>query len=192
MRCIGRMCRRWMKTNWRRVRRRCPSRLRRCRGSPGRCPQGVLLAVFILLWFDLSGSDAREVSQFSTRERRVAGLRGGRRPARATRWVARTPPPAPPYFGFGLRRPARASEMPRRKPGGSTNRTTRSQFKRSKPTGFGVEAGSKRHCASLRGRRLRPARLYEPQELGSKNQSKPRPKVQPNSSSFGLRILRVD
>ncbi len=83
MRCIGRMCRRWMKTNWRRVRRRCPSRLRRCRGSPGRCPQGVLLAVFILLWFDLSGSDAREVPQFSTRERRVAGLRCGRlRPAR--------------------------------------------------------------------------------------------------------------
>ncbi len=33
-----------------------------------------------------------------------------------------------------------------------------------KPAGFGVEAGSKRRCASLRGGRLRPARLYEPQE----------------------------
>ena len=36
-----------------------------------------------------------------------------------------------------------------------------------KPAGFGVEAGSKRRCASLRGGRLRPARLFEPQEQSS-------------------------
>ena len=52
------------------------------------------------------------------------------------------------------------------------NRATRSQFKRSKPAGFGVEAGSKRRCASLRGGRLRPARPVGSQEQHLVHRSK--------------------
>ncbi len=43
-----------------------------------------------------SGSDVREERQPSTRERRVAGLPRGRRPARATLRVARATPRSPP------------------------------------------------------------------------------------------------
>ncbi len=63
-------------------------------------------------------------------------------------------------------------------------RATRSQFKRTKPAGFEVEAGSKRRCASLRGRRLRPARLYESQE----HSPKLAPVLRPVSASLRLRF----
>ena len=109
--------------------------------------------------------------------------------ARATLWVAGAQHVS---VGFGLRAPGggpkaqRASPAalraakaqpirPRRTPLAPLMRRcargrrflsesrTRSQFKRTKPAGFGVEAGSKRRCASLRGGRLRPTRFFESQ-----------------------------
>ncbi len=81
--------------------------------------------------------------------------------------------------------------------GGSPNRRPRSQFKRSKPAGFGVEADSKRRCASLRGGRLRPARLCESQKLDparrenwlrfSRLKNRHSPKHCPVSASLRLR-----
>ncbi len=48
--------------------------------------------------------------------------------------VATIPAPAPPHsVKFGLRRPARASKMPRRRPGGSTNRKSTAFFCRIRP-----------------------------------------------------------
>ncbi len=171
------------------------------------------MAVSTLLLFNLGRSDAREERQLSTRERRVAA-----RPRGSASRKSKAPIHRPNSVGFGLRRLARASKMLRRKPGGSTNRKSSAHSSSARapraadaspsprtaiPFGIALFALSssgrslrslKRasRVAGLRCGRLRPARLYEPQELGSKNQSKPRPKVQPNSSSFGLRILRVD
>ena len=144
-----------------------------------------------LLLFDLGGPGAREERQLSTRERRVAGLRGGRRPARAALRAAR----APPHHGkfaasgecnelrrvavrrVGWRRTARLCESQKQQPihrprlpgsalapPGTRLWRPRSQFKRSKTAGFGVEAGSKRRYASLRCGRLRPARPFGSQE----------------------------
>ena len=83
-------------------------------------------------------------------------------------------------------------------------RATRSQFKRTKPELFRVEAGSKRRCASLRDGRLRPARLCESQKLGPmrwenrirfshpKNKHGPKlaPILRPVSASLRLRWRR--
>ena len=66
------------------------------------------------------------------------------------------------------------AEGPARKPGGSTNRAIRSQFKRSKPAGPTATL-----VAGLCGGRLRPAQLKEPQKLG--------PKHRPVSTSLRLR-----
>ncbi len=76
-------------------------------------------------------------------------------------------------------------------------RATRIRLKRSKPAGFGVEADSKRRCASLRGGRLRPARLCESQKLDparrenwlrfSRLKNRHSPKHCPVSASLRLR-----
>ena len=106
----------------------------------------------------------------------------GRRPARATRWVAGARPirseqdnSSPPAESSNERRRVAA----RRQPGRRTARLCEPQehsqqvqpyrLSGSKPAGFGVEAGIKRRCASLRGGRLRPARLCEPQKHSQKH-----------------------
>ena len=70
----------------------------------------------------------------------------------------------PNSVGFGLRRPARASKMPRRKPGGSTNR-------KSTPT---ARPGAVR----------KPVAVFEPEEQHGPKQS---PVLRPVSASLRLR-----
>ncbi len=106
-------------------------------------------------------------------ERRVAGLPwGGVRPARPQRVAGARPirseqdNSSPPAESSNERRRVAA----RRQPGRRTARLCEPQehsqqvqpyrLSGSKPAGFGVETGSKRRCASLRGGRLRPARPF--------------------------------
>ena len=87
---------------------------------------------------------------------------------RAAEAISHSPPHSAKFvLGRAPRRPPTAFAARRERRFLSESRY--SLFKRSMPTGFGGEAGSKRRYASLRCGRLRPARLCESQELGPKH-----------------------
>ncbi len=133
-----------------------------------------------LLLVDFGWTDAREVPQFSTRKRRVAGRPwAGVRPARPKGSHKHYPFLSNSSSAYSSSPPAESSNERRRVavrhlPGRRTARLCEPQehsqqvqpyrLSGSKPAGFGVETGSKRRCASLRGGRLRPAQPYGSQE----------------------------
>ena len=99
---------------------------------------------------------------------------------RAAEAISHSPPHSAKFvLGRAPRRPPTAFAARRERRFLSESRY--SLFKRSMPTGFGGEAGSKRRYASLRCGRLRPARPVGSQEHSPKHSQQVQPKARPSS-----------